>query len=107
MYMISIYSMIDLNRIVGFQWDEGNGRKSADKHAVSQSQAEQIFFNEPLLMIADSKHSAAEQRVHALGHTDDGRLLHVTFTLRAEGTLIRVISARDMNRKERGHYGKA
>jgi uncharacterized DUF497 family protein len=99
--------MIDLDLIIGFDWDGGNSRKNADKHDVSQSQAEQIFFNEPLLMVADDRHSSSEQRVHALGRTDDGRLLHVTFTLRSDATLIRVISARDMNRKERVHYDKA
>lgn len=96
--------MIDWPRIVGFDWDAGNARKSADKHGVSQSEAEQIFFNQPLLVLADHQHSDTEDRFHALGKTDDDRLLHLTFTLRAESTLIRVISARDMHRKERTHY---
>ncbi|MCJ9754786.1 BrnT family toxin [Neorhizobium sp. BETTINA12A] len=96
--------MIDWERIVGFEWDEGNARKSADKHDVSQSEAEQVFFNEPLLMVPDLRHSFTEQRIHALGRTDDGRLLHITFTLRANETRIRVISARDMSRKERSYY---
>lgn len=96
--------MIDYERIVGFEWDEGNARKSADKHDVSQNEAEQVFFNEPLLMVPDVRHSLGEQRIHALGRTDNGRLLHITFTLRAEETRIRVISARDMSRKERSYY---
>ncbi len=96
--------MIDWERIVGFEWDEGNARKNADKHDVSQNEAEQVFFNEPLLMVPDPRHSLGEQRIHALGRTDDGRLLHITFTLRAEETRIRVISARDMSRKERSYY---
>lgn len=96
--------MIDWERITGFDWDEGNARKNAEKHDVSQAEAEQIFFNEPLLMVPDQRHSAVEQRVHALGRTDDGRLLHITFTLRDSETRIRVISARDMSRKERGYY---
>lgn len=96
--------MIDWERIVGFEWDEGNARKSADKHDVSQSEAEQVFFNEPLLMVPDLRHSVIEQRIHALGRTEDGRLLHLTFTLRVNETRIRVISARDMSRKERSHY---
>ncbi|MEA3251402.1 MAG: BrnT family toxin [Pseudomonadota bacterium] len=74
------------------------------KHGVSQSEAEEIFFNEPLLVLEDSRHSQAEARFHALGETDDKRLLHITFTLRQSGTLIRVISARDMHRKERAIY---
>jgi uncharacterized DUF497 family protein len=97
--------MIDLDRVVGFEWDKGNARKSVDKHAVSQAEAEQVFFSEPLL-IEDDKHSVAEPRFHALGESLAGRLLHVAFTLRANGTLIRVISARDMNRKERVRYAQ-
>lgn len=96
--------MIDLTQISGFDWDEGNSRKSAQKHNVIQSEAEQLFFNQPLLLLEDIVHSQKEARYHALGITDDGRQLHVTFTLRAKGTLIRVISARDMNRKERNIY---
>ena len=99
--------MIDLDRIVGFQWDAGNARKSADKHSFAQSEAEEVFFGDPLLMLEDARHSADEMRFHALGHTFDGRLLHVSFTLRGEGALIRVISARDMSRKERAIYEKA
>ena len=91
-------------RIVGFDWDEGNARKSVDKHSVGQAEAEQVFFNEPLLVLSDDKHSVAEARHHALGRTDTGRLLHITFTLRHSETMIRIISARDMHRKERAYY---
>jgi uncharacterized DUF497 family protein len=52
----------------------------------------------------DFEHSQKEVRYHALGRTDDDRHLHITFTLRAKNTLIRVISARDMNRKEKVIY---
>jgi hypothetical protein len=96
--------MIDWELIEGFGWDDGNGRKSADKHGVSQSEAEQMFFNEPLLIVQDSRHSGAEPRFHGLGRTDLGRLLHVTFTLRRNDRLIRTISARPMHRKERDRY---
>ena len=50
----------------------------------------------------DEKHSEIERRYYALGHTDGGRSLFVVFTIR--GDLIRVISARDMNRRERRLY---
>ncbi|MEQ1930420.1 MAG: BrnT family toxin [Parvularculaceae bacterium] len=96
--------MLHLNRLQGFRWDDGNIRKG-DKHAVSPGEAEQVFFNNPL-MLQDPKHSAEEPRYHALGATEDGRFLHVTFTLRGDGTLIRVISARPMHRKERARHGK-
>jgi hypothetical protein len=96
--------MLDLSNVQGFQWDAGNSRKSVDKHGVSQNEAEQVFFNEPLLVLADQHHSHTEPRYNALGHTDDHRRLHVTFTLRQQDRLIRVISARDMHRKERSRY---
>ena len=98
--------MIDLERITGFDWDDGNARKN-DKHGVGQAQAEEIFFNQPLLMLDDLLHREQEARYHALGKTLDGRLLHVSFTLRGGGNLIRVISARDMHRKERSVYEQA
>jgi uncharacterized protein len=96
--------MIEWNRIAGFDWDAGNERKSVEKHVVSRFEAEQVFFNEPLLVLEDVKHSDVEARYHALGKADSGRLLHITFTLRESDTLIRVISARDMHRKERKVY---
>ncbi|TVP59564.1 MAG: BrnT family toxin [Halomonadaceae bacterium] len=96
--------MVNWTQVTGFDWDNGNSRKNAEKHDVSQSEAEEIFFNEPLLVLEDSKHSQDEVRFHALGETDDGRLLHITFTLRQNGTLVRVISARAMHRKERAVY---
>jgi uncharacterized DUF497 family protein len=98
--------MIDLTLITGFEWDTGNARKN-EKHGVTAAEAEQVFFNQPLLLLGDMKHSQDEARYHALGHTHDGRLLHVTFTLRGEETLIRVISARDRHRKERAIYEQA
>ena len=96
--------MIDWSRVVGFDWDSGNERKSVDKHRVSRAEAEQAFFNQPLLVLEDDRHRAAERRFHALGNTSAGRRLHVTFTLRRDATLIRVISARDMSAKERATY---
>ena len=96
--------MIDFERLTGFQWDEGNARKSVEKHGVSQAEAEQVFLNDPLLVIGDVRHSRSEPRFHALGVTKAGRRVHVTFTLRDGNTLIRVISARDMHRKERDRY---
>ena len=98
--------MIDLNQISGFDWDEGNARKN-QKHGVSMAQAEQVFFNVPLLILGDAVHSSEELRLHALGITDEERALHITLTLRQSGKLIRVISARDMSRKERLIYDKA
>ena len=96
--------MIDLLRFTGFDWDEGTARKSFDKHGVSQAEAEQVFFSEPLLLLEDKRHSAGESRFHVLGRTHAVRHLHLSFTLRRDNTLIRVISARDMRIKERRAY---
>ena len=98
--------MIDLSEIIGFEWDNGNARKN-EKHGVSVAEAEQVFFNVPLLMLDDTRHSNIEPRFHALGKTDNDRLLHITFTLRKSGKKIRVISARNMHRKERSFYEQA
>jgi len=98
--------MIDLTKITSFEWDEGNTRKN-EKHGVSMAEAEQVFFNTPLLVLEDIKHSRQELRFHALGKTDNVRLLHITFTLRHVEEKIRVISARDMHRRERAIYEKA
>jgi uncharacterized DUF497 family protein len=99
--------MIDLDQITGFDWDDGNSRKSADKHDVSQAEAESVFFNDPLIVIDDAKHCETERRFHALGKTAQNRLLHITFTLRQNGTMVRVISGRDMHRKERKIHEQA
>jgi len=95
--------MIDLQRIEGFEWDPGNARKN-EKHGVTQAEAEQVFVNEPLLLLLYDKHSNNEPRFYALGKTNEERLLHVTFTFRVNGTRIRIISARSMHRKERSIY---
>jgi uncharacterized DUF497 family protein len=99
--------MIGLDQITGFEWDDGNSRKSADKHGVGQAEAESVFFHDPLIVVEDSKRGDTERRFNALGRTAQNRLLHITFTLRRNGTMIRVISARDMHRKERKAYEQA
>ena len=98
--------MIILEDVTGFDWDEGNSRKN-DHHSVSMAETEQVFFSAPLLMLPDAVHSQTETRCHVLGRTLEGRHLHVTFTLRGGGKLIRPISARDMSRKERAQYEQA
>ncbi len=100
---MDIYSILESCQ--GFQWDKGNTLKNWLKHGVTQGEAEEVFFNEPLLLFEDAKHSDYEDRVLAFGRTDGGRCLVVAFTVRQN--LIRVISARNMNNKERGAYEKA
>jgi len=85
-----------------FEWDEANIAKNWEKHKVSHFECEEIFFNEPLVVAPDEIHSKHETRRYALGKTNQERLLFVVFTMR--GKKIRVISARDMNKKERRYY---
>ena len=99
--------MLRFDQIVGFDWDEGNARKSVARHGVTQAEAEQMFIQEPLLVADDPRSSRTEPRFHALGRTAAGRMLQATFTLRAGRTMLRVISVRDMSRKERRIYGNA
>jgi len=92
----------EFDNFVGFQWDQGNIDKNLIKHNVENWESEQVFFNKPLLVLDDPKHSIHEKRWAALGKTDADRFLIVIFT--RKGGLIRVISARDMNKKERKFY---
>lgn len=96
--------MIDWSRIEGFDWDDGNRAKSVEKHGVGIDEVMQVFSNSPLAILPDPRHSLGETRYHALGRADSGRELQVSFTLRGSGSRIRVISTRDMSRRERAFY---
>ncbi|WP_456439203.1 BrnT family toxin [Caldithrix abyssi] len=93
-----------LQECTGFQWDAGNKDKNWLKHHMANSECEQIFFNKPFLVHHDSRHSDTEHRFYALGQTDLGRKLFVVFTIRNKQ--IRIISARDLSKKEREIYRK-
>ncbi len=95
---------MNLSEFDGFLWVKGNDVKNSISHDVSKFEAEQVFFNEPLLLYYDERHSLCEERYYVLGNTDDGRRLMIAFVER--GKLIRVISARDMSKKEREGYEK-
>ena len=86
----------------GFEWDAGNADKNWHLHQVRQAEAEQVLLNRPLVFATDVNHSASEARFFTLGCTDSGRHLTIVFTTR--GTLVRVISARQMSRAERKAY---
>ena len=88
--------------IVGFAWDAGNRDKNKAGHSVEWWECEEVFFNYPLFSTIDVKHSGPEDRCLGLGRTNRNRFLMVVFTIR--NCRIRVISARDMNRKERSRY---
>lgn len=87
---------------IGFDWDDGNVQKNWERHRVTPEEAEDLFFNEPLVVRSDIAHSQRERRYYALGRTSPGRWLFAAFTVRRK--LIRVISVRDMNIREREAY---
>ncbi len=94
-----------LDECTGFEWDDGNSEKNWITHGVACGEAEGVFFNVPLILALDRKHSEIEDRYYGLGVTNVGRALFVVFTIR--GDLVRVISARDMSRGERRIYEQA
>ena len=95
--------MIDiLAGCTGFQWGSHNSEKIRASHGVTPAECEQAFFNQPIIVGDDVTHSTEENRLYLLGRTEARGLLFLVFTVRDE--LIRVISARDMNKKERRVY---
>lgn len=93
-----------LDQCFGFQWDLANTDKNWLNHLVSCAECEEVFFNEPILLFDDIRHSQDETRYYILGKTNLNRKLFVVLTIRQ--ALIRVISARDMSKKERSIYEK-
>ena len=91
--------MVDLTTLKGFEWDSGNREKNWDEHQVTWSECEEACFNIPLLLDPDTAHSQTVLRYFVLGQTNAGRLLFIVFTVRKKK--IRVISARDISKKER------
>lgn len=102
MYIFAIYMKEILINCEGFEWDKGNSDKNWISHQVAQGECEQVFFNEPVVVSSDVEHSQTESRWYVLGKTDAGRFLFLVFTIRKNK--IRIISARDMNKKEREIY---
>ena len=91
-----------LFQLEGFEWDQSNIEKNWEKHRVSYLECEEVFFNQPLLAQEDEIHSKFEPRYYVLGRSNDGRHLFIVFTIRRNK--IRVISARNMSRRERRIY---
>jgi uncharacterized DUF497 family protein len=91
-----------LAQCVGFDWDNANAIKNWERHRVTPEEAEDVFFHDPFVLRSDPAHSRSEKRYWVLGQTGHGRKLFVAFTVRRK--LIRVISARDMTRREIEEY---
>lgn len=94
--------MASLLAPIAFEWDEANIEKNWKKHGVHYKEAEEVFLNKPLKVFKDIKHSTKEQRLTAYGITNSARKLTLVFTIRSQK--IRVISAREQNKKERRIY---
>jgi len=86
----------------GFDWDESNAVKNWERHRVTPEEAEDVFFHDPFVMRSDPSHSKQEKRYRVLGKTARERRLFVAFTIRRNK--VRVISARDMSRREEEEY---
>jgi uncharacterized DUF497 family protein len=108
-YIIEIYKRqemefdcLDVESLTGFEWDDGNVYKNEKKHGLNYKLIDEVFFNEPLLIFEDFSHSYEECRCVALGRDNKNTKIMVVFTVR-DG-LIRVISAREMTKKEKNFY---
>ena len=88
---------------IEFDWDEGNRDKNLIKHQVTNEECEEVFFDprKRLLRASFPKH---EERHLLIGKTLRKRALFVVFTVRKNK--VRVISARDLGRKDRRLYEK-
>lgn len=87
---------------ITFEWDEGNIDKNLKKHGIINKEGEEIFKNKPLFISQDIKHSQKELRFEALAITDSKKLIFLSFTIR--NNKVRIISVRDMSRRERRVY---
>jgi len=90
--------MITIKKPLEFEWDKGNKDKNWLKHRVTNEECEEVFFDKNKKILKDVLHSDKEKRFIVLGKTKKGRLLFVVFTIRNKK--IRVISTRDINKKE-------
>ena len=96
------FDCLDIEFLIGFDWDNGNVYKNDKKHGLNYKNIEEVFFNEPLLVVEDFSHSFGECRCIAFGRDNKNIKIMVVFTVRAN--LIRVISAREMTKKEKKFY---
>lgn len=93
-----------IRKVLEFEWDKGNIDKNWLKHNVTDKEAEEVFIDKRKFIFRDKIHSGKEERFRILGKTKAGRLLFIVFTIRKHK--VRVISARDINRKEVFLYEK-
>ncbi|MCL4823194.1 MAG: BrnT family toxin [Anaerolineales bacterium] len=90
---------------VGFFWLRDILEKLEVKHHVSQDEVEQVFFNKPRYFFVEHGNMPNEDVYSASGQTDAGRYL-VVFFIHKPGHIALILSARDMDLKERKRYGR-
>ena len=93
-------------RIDGFVWLPDMADKLWAKHHVDQDEAEEVFFNRPRFWFVESGDREGEDVYAATGQTDAGRHVIVFFIHKLDRTAL-ILSARDMDRKERRRYEQA
>src|SRR5438105_2053945 len=96
--------MTIMEEVISFQWDDGNRGKN-HKHNVNDGECEEVFFDPGKRVFKDAVHSMGEKRWRIIGKKKLGRMLFVVFTKRRRS--VRIISARDINRKEVYLYEEA
>jgi hypothetical protein len=89
-----------------FEWDENKNRSNFKKHGVWFEEAQTIWADSESTEFFDPEHSSTEDRFIRIGHSTRGRILLVVFCERAEGSIIRIISARKATEQEGGVYEK-
>jgi uncharacterized DUF497 family protein len=89
---------------ISFSWDDRKNIANQKKHRVSFEEAQTVFFDENAIEYYDPDHSGSEDRFLMLGHSYRIRVLVVSYTLRKDGTEIRIISARKATKKEQKAY---
>ncbi len=85
-----------------FEWDRDKATTNERKHGVSFVEAVSVFADPLAVIFFDEWHSGDEDREIIEGRSSRDRLLLVSFTERGEA--IRIISAREANKKERKDY---
>lgn len=89
--------------IDGFVWLQSILEKVEIKHHVLQDEAEEIFFNRPRFRFVETGYRKGDNVYSVGGPTDSGRYLIVFFIYKSPGTAL-ILSARDMDKKERKRY---
>ncbi|MBI5752575.1 MAG: BrnT family toxin [Hydrogenophilales bacterium] len=90
--------------MIKFEWDAAKANSNKKKHGVSFEDAQSVFYDEFAVQFFDEDNSASEDRFLMLGLSDEARLLIVCHCERAQGNIIRIISARKATKNESSHY---